>query len=65
MNHPIPYNWPVAKEYCEGERGNQGQMEPGIEEVAEDGEDHERHREEGAEHHARPRPVGRAHHLQT
>ena len=40
-------------------------MEPGVEEVAEDGEDHERHREEGAEHHARPRPVGRAHHLQT
>ena len=40
-------------------------MKPGVEEVAEDGEDHERHCEEGAEHHARPRPVGRAHDLQT
>ena len=56
---------PVAEEQCEGHGGDQGELEPGVEVVAEDGEDHERDGEEEADHHPRPRPVRRPHHLQT
>ena len=43
---------------------DEGEAEPGVEDVGQAGQDHERHREEQADHHSGKRPVAWSHELE-
>ena len=56
---------PIREEQCEGDRGNQRQLEPGVEEVGQPGQDHQCHGKEETNHHASTSSVSWAHYFQT
>ena len=52
------------EERDERNRRDEGEAEPGVEDVGQAGQDHERHREEQADHHSGKRPVAWSHDLE-